>query len=351
VQGGTNALYFNPRSWVQRTQEHIVVTVNSRSNIFGFPNAPGLTEKNLGLLDQRLALEWVRDNIVEFGGDPSRIIGWGQSGGAIAVDYLNFAYPSDPVYSGMILDSSTALYPQKAARTFDIAQTNFTAAAAALGCNNATTQIDCLRNIPWQDLEAVLSADPTSNFIPIFDDHLVFSNYTNRYSVNALSPVPALIGTNQHEFNERVPTRLGPFYNQSASDHDSEEVFLCSAARTSHLRQSRSLTTYRYRYDGNFSNISPPAYPGAYHASELPLIFGTASEFHGASTDYEDQVSRTMQDIWLEFGKDSEHGLRKAGWGTYEEGKAILLGDVDKPAKEIDLDQLDGVCNSLPVLN
>lgn len=52
TQGGTNAPYLNPQSWVERTREHIVITVNFRSNVFGFPNAPGLKEQNLGLLDQ-----------------------------------------------------------------------------------------------------------------------------------------------------------------------------------------------------------------------------------------------------------------------------------------------------------
>jgi acetylcholinesterase len=61
VQGGTSSLYFNPQSWVRRTQEHIVVTVNFRSNVFGFPNSVGLAEQNLGLLDQRLALDWIRE--------------------------------------------------------------------------------------------------------------------------------------------------------------------------------------------------------------------------------------------------------------------------------------------------
>lgn len=91
-EGGTSALYYNPQSWVQRTQEHIVVTVNFRSNIFGYPNAAGLTEQNLGLLDQRMGLEWVRENIANFGGDPAKIVTWGESAGAVASDYLNFAY-------------------------------------------------------------------------------------------------------------------------------------------------------------------------------------------------------------------------------------------------------------------
>jgi acetylcholinesterase len=351
LQGGTNSPYFNPQSWVQRTQDHIVVTVNFRSNIFGFPNAVGVTNQNLGLLDQRLALEWVRDQIANFGGDPSRIIGWGESGGAEAVDYLNFAYPSDPIFSGTILDSATALFPQAGGRTFDTAQTNFTAVSTALGCHDPSSEMDCLRDVTWQDIEAVLSADPTLMFLPIVDNVMVFQNYSDRYAKNAISSVPALIGTNLHEFNEGIPNPLSPTFNQSASDMDTNVVFVCTAALTSHARQSYSLTTYRYRYDGNFSNISPPSYPGAYHASELPLIFGTAGDFHGASTAYENTVSSKMQDLWVAFAKDPEHGLRKLGWGTYGEGKAAILGATDEPVKGINISQLDGVCSKLPVLN
>jgi carboxylesterase type B len=73
--GGENVPYQIPTQWVQRTKDHIVVSFNYRVNIFGFPNAAGLDEdkQNLGLLDQRLAVEWVRDNIAAFGGDAKRI--------------------------------------------------------------------------------------------------------------------------------------------------------------------------------------------------------------------------------------------------------------------------------------
>lgn len=337
-RGGTSSLYYNPQSWVQRTQEHIVVTVNFRSNIFGFPNADGITEQNLGLMDQRMALEWVRDNIANFGGDASRIVTWGQSSGAIAMDYLNFAYPSDPIASGMILDSGSALYPQAAAQSSDAARTNFTAVALALGCGCAASRIDCLRAVSWQEFEAVIKGNSTLTFLPVADDTLVFSNYTARYKMGALSSIPALMGTNQHEFNYNP---RGAYFNQTISDKETDIVFGCTTAKTSQLRQSSSRITYRYRYDGNFTNISPPDYPGAFHAAELPLIFGTAGDYHGASTTYENTVSSTIQNLWLDFAKCPSQGLKDNGWNPYGEGKAVLISADGIPVQEIDVSELD----------
>jgi carboxylesterase type B len=165
----------------------------------------------------------------------------------------------------------------------------------------------------------------------------VFSNYTARYEARAFALQPAIIGTNAHEFNALMPDLPGV-------DALSNATFLCTAATTSRLRQANGLETYRYRYDGDFANISPPDFPGAYHAAELPLIFGTAGQYHGASTPYENLVSTTMQDLWLEFARDPQKGLQRSGWGSTWTGKAVLLGDADEPMKLIDLQQLDDGC-------
>ena len=95
-------------SWVRPfTQEENTNSSSYRLNIFGFPGSPNATQ-NLGLLDQRLAVEWVRDNIAGFGGDPTRITLFGQSAGGASVDYYSYAWTSDPIVAGFIPESGTA---------------------------------------------------------------------------------------------------------------------------------------------------------------------------------------------------------------------------------------------------
>ena len=160
-----------------------------RANIFGFPDPAGLDQQhnlNFGLLDQRAAVEFVRSNIAAFGGDVARITLWGQSAGALSVDYYNFAYPKDPIVSGLILDSGTALYPSV---TVDPTHSNFTYVASQVGCGGLApkAELACMRKVDYTAISKVLQdyedegTTPILNFNPITDGVTKFSNYTARY--------------------------------------------------------------------------------------------------------------------------------------------------------------------------
>jgi carboxylesterase type B len=69
--GSTSAVWYSPARYAA-DHDVVAVSFNYRLSMFGFPMATFSPEKNPGLLDQRLALEWVRDNIAAFGGDPKR---------------------------------------------------------------------------------------------------------------------------------------------------------------------------------------------------------------------------------------------------------------------------------------
>ncbi|KXH35479.1 carboxylesterase [Colletotrichum salicis] len=89
--------------WEQR------LTLSSyRLGIVGFPGNPATTA-SLGLLDMRLALECIRDNAQKFGGDPSRISVFGQSAGAGMADFYAYAYASDRIANGFVLQSATVI--------------------------------------------------------------------------------------------------------------------------------------------------------------------------------------------------------------------------------------------------
>lgn len=186
--GGQDVPYQIPAQWVDRSPDHIVVSFNYRLGIFGFPNAGGLPDQNLALLDTRAVVEWCQDNIGAFGGDPSRMVLWGQSAGSMMADYYGFAYPEDPVVTGLILDSGTAFTPFFTVN--DTSRSNFTFVADHVGCggfgDDADKQQLCMRNVDGNvinDFVANYSKTggvPGLAFVPVEDNSLIFSNYTQR---------------------------------------------------------------------------------------------------------------------------------------------------------------------------
>lgn len=185
--GGQDVPYQIPAQWVSRTQDHIVVSFNYRLNIFGFPNAAGLEDQNLGLLDQRAFVQWCEKNIAAFGGDTSRMVLWGQSAGSISVDMYNFAYPDDPVVGGFIMDSGTA---ESGLVSLDTPHSNFTFVAASVGCDglgeDPAKELECMRGVDAIKIKDFIASygdsgsSPSLSFNPVPDEKVVFSNYTQR---------------------------------------------------------------------------------------------------------------------------------------------------------------------------
>ncbi|KAK0761712.1 hypothetical protein N5P37_005694 [Trichoderma harzianum] len=107
--GGTDTAFYNGK-YFAGVQDVVVVTVNYRIHVFGFPGAPG-QPANLGLRYQHVGVEWVRDNIAAFGGNPEKITIFGQSVGGEAVDFWAYAYKQDPIVNGIVAHSGNAFSP------------------------------------------------------------------------------------------------------------------------------------------------------------------------------------------------------------------------------------------------
>jgi cholinesterase len=156
-----------------------------RLNVFGFPGTTFLPDNNLGLLDQRLAVEWVRDNIAAFGGDPKRITIFGESAGGASVDYYSYAWTKDPIVAGLIAQSGTS--PGLNGNAAD--DTRWFTVSNAAGCGNGSSaapeaSLKCMRQLSAEKLlEASKKIGTTAgltSFWPTVDGKTFFADTWDR---------------------------------------------------------------------------------------------------------------------------------------------------------------------------
>ena len=179
--GNTNTPFYQGQ-YIVESEDIVFVSINYRTNIFGFSGAPS-EPQNAGLLDQRMAIEWVRDNIAGFGGDPERISIMGQSAGGSAVDFYAYAHTTDPIVAGLISVSGTAL--SFLPNTPDFSHQSFLAAAASVGCTGSDEDlvVACMRQVEFKILlNATRSVKPLPSaaliqpvFHPTVDNKTVFT--------------------------------------------------------------------------------------------------------------------------------------------------------------------------------
>lgn len=143
----------------------VFVAMNHRLNVFGFALNDELNSTdslNVGLKDQRLALEWIQDNIENFGGDPDRVTLFGQSSGALSITLQILAYggtrPSP--FQGALMQSTVL----ETNITGPLTRDTFADVAAIAGCAvdgdaQSKATIECLRGLTMEELwDATLAA-------------------------------------------------------------------------------------------------------------------------------------------------------------------------------------------------
>lgn len=353
--GGTNSSVFDMQYLVDQ-EDVIVVTLKSASplfvtrvstniylpnsyrlNIFGFPGNPR-ARNNLGLLDQRLALEWVRENIGNFGGDISRITIFGESAGGGSVDYYSYAWLDDPIVAGFIEQSGTALAFTTPASNDTQVDSAWYTVSQNLGCGNASSDASelliCMRTKDFESIYQALPADAANGmsggFFPAPDDTVVFSDYVSRSREGKLIQKPLLVGSNDKEGELfRVTAALA---NQTLPDAavaaETLRTFTCPAGARANASLLNDLPVWRYRYFGDFfdQRLTPTA--GAYHGAELAILFNWFPLSPQVSpTSKELEIAKYMQGAWAAFAKDPTQGLAaySGGWPTYSPLSSTLV--------------------------
>lgn len=180
-----------------------VVTLNHRLNVFGYLDLPGVEGSgNAGMLDIVAALQWVRDNIETFGGDPHNVTIFGQSGGGYKVSYLLAMPAAKGLFHKAIIESGPGVHANTAEQAASLRQ------ALLAELNVPDGDVAALRALPYQTLlDAAYKAEARQpgggfdkpTFSPVVDGRVLPTQPWDPKGPAASADVPIMIGTNKDE--------------------------------------------------------------------------------------------------------------------------------------------------------
>jgi carboxylesterase type B len=253
VDGAGSVPIYNGARLAARA-DAIVVTLNYRLGAIGFLAGNGLNG-NYGFKDQQLALEWVHENIVSFGGNPDRVTIFGESAGAMSVGAHLASPKSRRLFHGAIMESNPYGLPFKTPGQADTIRMEFDQTSAAKSCNGS---LACLRKLPFArivDAQAEVTPSPVALLQGRLGEILAWAPYVDGLLItrqpNALTiRKPVIAGTNRDEgtlfVDEAIPNGLSNF------DYGAAIVALFKG------NAPRILSNSRYAPDGG-DNLTPLA--------------------------------------------------------------------------------------------
>jgi para-nitrobenzyl esterase len=355
----------------------VVVTVNHRLNAFGYLYLSGLSADpvladsgNVGNLDMILSLQWVRDNIAEFGGDAHNVLIFGESGGGAKVSTLMTMPSAQGLFHKAVVQSGSMIRAQ----TRETATAGARTLLQALGLGPA--QVSELRALPMQKIvDALNNLPPTAgvNFGPVLDGRSLPRHPFDPDAPSASAHVPLLVGTTKDETTlliggrdpsafaitwEQLPERLAPYMqgldrplyiaelrrllpDASASDLffvvTTARNFRNNAMRQAELKaQQGKSPAFLYQLDWE-----TPVEGGKWkspHALEIGMVFDNVAKsesMSGVSAEAQ-KVADQMSAAWLRFASTGN-----PGWPAYDAAKrATMIFDVesrvvDDPEREL----------------
>ena len=366
----------------------VLVTLNYRLGPFGFLAHPALTAEsphgasgNYGLLDKVAALEWVRDNIAAFGGDPGNVTIFGQSAGSWSVCYLM----ASPLAAGLFhkaIGHSGGCF-RGGRPDLPAAQEAGLAAASELGVEgDGAEALAALRAL---DPEAVLDSGLGSG--AIVDGWFMPRPARAIFEAGEHNDVPVIVGALANEgttLYASMPERTEAELVSVLRDQYGELTDALLAAYEPEIGQSTRWGAQAIQADrsfvwemrtwartveaaGNdaylyFFNQAPPVFRiyvpergaidmpdgpegyGAYHSGDLAYAFGNTGLVGIDWTDWDHELSRAMAQYWANFARTGDpNGDGLAVWPRYEAAvdEWLEFGSEIGTAREVRKDKLD----------
>ena len=201
--GSVNSALYDGKRLCHRG-DVVVVTVNHRLNAFGFLYLGAIDPKqypdsgNVGMLDLVLALKWVRENIAEFGGDPSRVLIFGQSGGGAKCATLM----AMPAAHGFFHRVMTMSGQQVKGASIQIASRRTEIMLGKLGITQSN--LADLKTMSWEKIQAAAAAT-SSDWLPVVDGVVLSRDPFTPDAPPLSAAVPMILGNTHDE--TAVPVR------------------------------------------------------------------------------------------------------------------------------------------------
>jgi para-nitrobenzyl esterase len=350
-----------------RRGDVVTVTVNHRLNVFGYLHLGELggdpSSGQAGMLDIVLVLEWVRDNIAAFGGDPANVTIFGESGGGAKVSMLQAMPAAKGLFHKAIIQSGPGL---RAVSTV-AATKNAKALLDALGiAPGDLAKLETLTAAQVQDAAASLtSGGPMGGFSPCIDGFALPRDPFHPDAPAISAGVPVMIGTNKDEatlflradpkFGEYTEEDLAKRAKAAAGDKadalvaalrqtfpDYSPSHLAAAVQTAMTMWLGSITLAERKAAQHAGPVymylltwETPVARGSLkcpHALEIPLVFDnveTARNFVGRGDDPQ-SLAEQMAPAWLAFAATGDPNTAAIPhWPAYEvETRATMIFDL-----------------------
>ena len=339
------------------TKGVVLVTINYRLGVFGFLATPELAAEqggfagNYGMMDMVAALQWVKKNIGDFGGDPTNVTIFGESAGSFAVSTLMATPSAQGLFAKAIGESGGALTTGTLAMpTLAVAGEKDAQWVKETGANSLAE----LRAMPTDKILASLPKRAQVPFSPILDGKFLAEPISQVYEEGKQAKVPLIAGFNRDEgsflsngmtaekwktmndekFTDKVATFLKLYPGttdteavRSATDFGGDQFIAFGTWKWMEIdRKTGDKDIYRYKLD----LASPPSkfHPegNAFHSDDIEYVFGTLATRPGAVWRPEDwKLSDQMMDYWTNFAKKGDpNGPGLPEWPKYGPGDPVL---------------------------